>query len=669
MLRFVWLPCLLLSMMSHFCEAGEAEDRQILEARFEAASGDQRTKLLFELGPMYQKVDPALGASLSKELLVNYPGPSIYRAKLLRWLAAFHTMTGDWQEVESYALQALELSRNLGAVNTELKVLNILGALDYRLFNYQQALEYFKATVELAERFQLKEQMVNPLGNLSSVYAELKNYDQAEQYLKRSIALEQELGIDSIGNEISLVGIYISQQRMQLAIALLASVRDKLDAGASPANYNLGELRYYMADNYIFLKQPQDALELLIPAEEEFARLENIHFLTLTHIVKADSLNLLGDIEDGLAEVAKALVLAHQSGVKEMESYALETQSELYESQGDFRQALASYKAHKALSDELLHLEKDNSSDFLSNKIELANKSRELLELQQTQSLQNVERQQELLLWRLGMVVLCLMIMSTIAGIVYITSRKRAVEEAFRQLQQTQQQLVESEKIATSGRLVSGIAQQLHSPLGVVVRICKMISSRCIQLDDSLELSFSTIDKNLLKLNELADNLNKVVNDTSPSRQQGICLKELLQTAIVPIQEQLDKHQVSLSIDCDPDLEVCSSRDELTQVFSELINNSLEHAFEEGQPATISIAANVVNGDIVIRYQDNGRGISPAVARSMFEAFNTSKYSQGNAGLGLHLLYNQVRQRLNGDIHYRADVSPGACFELYFPHH
>jgi signal transduction histidine kinase len=105
----------------------------------------------------------------------------------------------------------------------------------------------------------------------------------------------------------------------------------------------------------------------------------------------------------------------------------------------------------------------------------------------------------------------------------------------------------------------------------------------------------------------------------------------------------------------------------LYQIVSNLVMNSLHHAFAPEQSGTITVGARR-NGNVVeLIYRDNGIGMSDEVRARIFEPFFTTRRGQGGSGLGLHVVYNLVTQLLKGSI--RVDSAPGAgvVFEIFLP--
>ena len=106
----------------------------------------------------------------------------------------------------------------------------------------------------------------------------------------------------------------------------------------------------------------------------------------------------------------------------------------------------------------------------------------------------------------------------------------------------------------------------------------------------------------------------------------------------------------------------------LAQVVTNLLLNSVQHGFAPGAPGTIRISAHAADGDeVIIYYEDDGRGIPQDLHDKIFEPFFTTRRGFGGSGLGLHLVYNIVTIRLNGSIEVKAREGGGTLFVMRLP--
>ncbi|HEY9639929.1 MAG TPA: HAMP domain-containing sensor histidine kinase, partial [Coleofasciculaceae cyanobacterium] len=115
------------------------------------------------------------------------------------------------------------------------------------------------------------------------------------------------------------------------------------------------------------------------------------------------------------------------------------------------------------------------------------------------------------------------------------------------------------------------------------------------------------------------------------------------------------KHTVA--VEGDPDLTLNSYPGTFSQIVTNLVMNSLLHAYQPDQPGHISLSFRQTGNWIILEYADDGQGIPLENLSKIFEPFFTTRRGQGGSGLGLHIVYNLVSQKLGGTI--RCESQPG----------
>jgi signal transduction histidine kinase len=93
----------------------------------------------------------------------------------------------------------------------------------------------------------------------------------------------------------------------------------------------------------------------------------------------------------------------------------------------------------------------------------------------------------------------------------------------------------------------------------------------------------------------------------------------------------------------------------------------MTHAYSEGQPGKILIAAERVGENIVLEFKDDGKGIAEQDLNRIFDPFFTTKRGQGGSGLGLNIVYNLVKSSLNGNVEVESKLGYGTKFRMVFP--
>jgi len=262
-----------------------------------------------------------------------------------------------------------------------------------------------------------------------------------------------------------------------------------------------------------------------------------------------------------------------------------------------------------------------------------------------------------------------------------VVARTNDLEKSLKQLKQTQNHLVESEKMASLGRLVAGVAHELNTPLGVSVTA----SSNLLELIEQLRVAFeaqtltrkefvssianinqagSIVYRNLNRAAELVANFKLVAVDTSNDEEREINLKEYLTDLVSSLSPALKKGHHSIQIDCSDDLVIKVDPGVIAHIFTNLILNSLIHGFEDTQEGQITITADLESSKLRVDFQDNGKGMTKEVQSKIFEPFYTTKRGAGGSGLGMNIVYNLIVQKLKGTISCHSEVGNGTKFTI-----
>lgn len=257
--------------------------------------------------------------------------------------------------------------------------------------------------------------------------------------------------------------------------------------------------------------------------------------------------------------------------------------------------------------------------------------------------------------------------------------------ESLHHLEMTQSHLVESEKMASLGGLVAGVAHEINTPVGIAVSAASYLQDRTSAVRRKLEHGELAGDDLRAYLNDAADsarlllsNANRaarlvqsfkqVAVDQTSDERRHFDLRQYIEETLLSLRPRISASGIDVRIDCPPEIRMDSYPGPLSQVLTNLVLNAVQHAFDPDRPGRIQIAVEPVGTDeVVLRCEDDGRGIPPDLHRTIFEPFFTTRRGSGGSGLGLHLVYNIVTIRLNGSIEVRSREGGGAAFVLRLP--
>lgn len=254
------------------------------------------------------------------------------------------------------------------------------------------------------------------------------------------------------------------------------------------------------------------------------------------------------------------------------------------------------------------------------------------------------------------------------------TQLERHVAERSQLIHQQEKHLMESEKLSMLGGMVSGIAHEINTPLGVsltasshLVTICDELHTRTLdasltqnQFNDlvgNIRETSQVLHNNIERAGQLIRSFKKLAIDQSTDDYRIFRLDQCLDDLVLSLKHEYKYRPIIIELLCPEGLQIRSYPAAFNQIFSNLIMNSLLHGFHQNDNGKIRIEVTDERDSLCILYQDNGRGMSRETRQRMFEPFYTTARHNGGTGLGMSIVHNLVIQRLGGSI--EADSEPG----------
>ncbi len=263
-------------------------------------------------------------------------------------------------------------------------------------------------------------------------------------------------------------------------------------------------------------------------------------------------------------------------------------------------------------------------------------------------------------------------------------SKERA-DAALAELQQTQTDLIQAEKLASLGQLVAGVAHEINTPLGIALTTSTLLgdeSKRFAEAAESGRLQRSTLRRFMDRMNEgtqllfsnltraadLVHSFKQVAADQASEERRQFVMDDWLHDLFTSLSPVLRKTGHEVAIDCPPEIGLDTYPGALGQVLTNLLTNALTHAYDEGDKGHLEVRVSEPSSETVrIVFSDDGKGIPPAHVGKVFDPFFTTGRSAGSTGLGLHIAYNLVTSRLQGHISLYSKVGKGTRFTIDIP--
>ena len=277
---------------------------------------------------------------------------------------------------------------------------------------------------------------------------------------------------------------------------------------------------------------------------------------------------------------------------------------------------------------------------------------------------------------------------TTFVGIIRdITERKEAefkLQSTLSELQETQAELVQAEKMASLGGLVAGVAHEINTPIGVGLTAATHLSEKARTLSEKFasgqlkKSDFQTfietatqstkiVEANLNRASDLIRSFKQVAVDQTSEEKRTINVLDYVDEVLESLRPKLKQARHEIIVEGDRDIVIDTVPGPLSQVITNLVMNSVIHAYDEGQHGRICIQAERNGKTMSLTYSDDGKGMDDDVCAKIFEPFFTTKRGSGGSGLGMHILYNQVTQTLGGSIDLHSKLGRGSAFEITLP--
>ena len=267
-----------------------------------------------------------------------------------------------------------------------------------------------------------------------------------------------------------------------------------------------------------------------------------------------------------------------------------------------------------------------------------------------------------------------------------LSKAKTEVEQTLTSLKSTQRQLVRAEKMAALGQLVAGVAHEVNTPLGVALTGSSFLRESTEALAGALSAgqlrkqdldsflgsaleSSQLIERNLQRAADLISNFKQVSVDRSSGERRQFNLRGFLLEVEQSMATLWRNRPVQFQLDCPADIQLDTYPGALSQVITILAQNSLLHGFAAEGGGEMRLCVRAIDPQqIEIVFADNGSGIATEHLEKVFEPFFTTKRAHGGTGLGLHILFNLVSERLGGSVTVESSHEGRGCaFILVLP--
>ena len=267
----------------------------------------------------------------------------------------------------------------------------------------------------------------------------------------------------------------------------------------------------------------------------------------------------------------------------------------------------------------------------------------------------------------------------------HLQAANAEIEQTVHKLESTQNELVQSGKMAALGAMVAGIAHELNTPVGnarlaastlleTARRMHQMMDggkvsrSEIMACTDAVREGAQLIDRSLERASDLVRSFKQVAVDQTSNRRRKFFLDEVIHENQVLLSPRLSMAGIKVQVQSPPQVEMNGYPGVVGQVLTNLMENAMLHGYGGASGGAIDIAVELRGTDwIRMQVRDYGRGIDADSISRVFDPFFTTRLGQGGSGLGLSIVYSLITRSLSGRVSVESVHGQGTVFTVDLP--
>ncbi len=496
-----------------------------------------KVKLLIDLSHTYYSINPDEGLRFGQQALAL--------AEKLEWKKgvanACRTIAGnygygksDYATALKYSLQALDQFKEIGDKLGTARILSDIGVIHWYQANYPNALKYYFDALRINEEINNKPDIAVTLCNIGIVYNSQKDYQKALEYITKANTIDEEMGNKSgIAANLGDIGeLYRNLNNQEKALEyVLKSLQLYKELGdKNGIARDLGNIGVIYTEQKNYGKALEYHLQSLKISEELGVKIEtaaslgnigNIYLETAKDSSRGKHNSLA--LQKAKMYIDSAIQICREIGDLNALSANYKQLSEIQTLLGDNKSALMSYKNFTLLKDSIFSIEKDKKLTETAMQYAFDKKEATARAEQEKKDIRQRNIRNSIIA---GAAVLLLLLIALINRYRYKQKANKELAAAYENLKNTQQQLVQSEKMAAFGVMAKRMAHEIQNPLNFVNNFSEVsqdLVQDFISSDNEEEKKEAARDliSNLEKINHHGNRASNIINQLQEHARSG----------------------------------------------------------------------------------------------------------------------------------------------------
>lgn len=540
-----------------------------------------------------------------------------------------------------------------------IRAINERGIIFWAIGEYNKYLQEHLESLKLSTKINYIPGKIDSYVSLGSTYGILGNFKEAAFYYRKAQILASETDdftkLSLVYNQLGK--LYSDHDRYDSAkiyfnLSQGLAVEEHDINGQARSIHSLGEM-YYKRGEY------KQALESYFTAQKLVDEIDNERAEAIINNSIGITYFKMGDNDSAIKYLKTGVEQGRRVGIIVNESEAAELLSRIYQSGGDYEQALIYYQYFKKLSDELNHSRKVGELARLEMKYHYDKEKQEVLFEKEQENLINLARIEEQRGWlylSVGGVVILLLV--SVFIFIYHRLKQRTTKDLLIQRQ------LKIEKLNNEmEELIYRTSHDLKAPIATILGITNLVSRTATpeQLP-YFEMIEGTIRKQEKVIRDIAD-ISK--NENLRVVREKIDFEELINDAIATYKNGYE--DVEVRVNLDQKAIFYSDKERVKIIINNLVSNAITFRdLHKDEKPWVEITVEGNENECLIKVSDNGVGIERVFQKRVYDMFFRGEELSTGSGLGLYVTKNIV-QKLRGTIDLESEKKIGTSFKILLP--